>query len=371
MSWKVPFIDYPAHYQKMEAELTNLIKDVLFTRADLILRDDLRQFEHNIASFIGVKYAVGVGNCTEAIYLSLKAARIQPGDEIITVGHTFVATVSSIVHCGAIPILVDIAEDFNLDVAKIEKAITTKTKAIIPVHLNGRLCNMKKITEIASKYRLLIIEDAAQALGGKFDGELAGSFGLSGCFSFFPAKILGAAGDGGLVCTNNKDFADKVYLLRDHGRLNKTDIAFYGFNSRLDNLQAAILNAKLKYLPEWITRRRQVAKLYQDGLEGLKEITLPPKPDLDNKYFDVFQNYVIRHKKRGLLVDYLKKAGIETLISWPKPMHYQNALNLNHFRLPLTEQISNEVISLPMNTEISDNQVRYVVDTIHKFFREH
>lgn len=244
MSYKVPFVDYPAHYRKMKREILRLLEDVLFTRADLILRDDVREFESSIAAFLGCKYTVGVNSCTDAIHLSLYAAGIKPGDEIITVSHTFIATVEAIIHCGARPILVDIGEDFNMDVEQLERAVSPRTKAIVPVHLNGRVCNMTRVMAIANKYNLLIIEDAAQSLGGAFDGKKAGTFGLAGCFSFFPAKILGATGDGGLVCTNKESFAEKLHLLRDHGRKSKNNIAFYGFNSRLDNIQAAILNLK-------------------------------------------------------------------------------------------------------------------------------
>ena len=370
MGWKVPFVDYPMHYKSMENELTKLIKDVLFCRADLILRGDLKQFERNIASFLGVKYAIGVGNCTESIFLSLKAAGIGVGDEVITVAHTFVASVSPIIHCGANPVLVDIGDDFNIDVEKIEKAISSKTKAILPVHLNGRACDMKRIMDIAYKYNLIVIEDAAQAIGATFDNKKAGSFGLSGCFSFYPAKILGAAGDGGLVCTNNKDFADKIYLLRDHGRLDKNDIAFYGFNSRLDNIQAAILDVKLKYLSKWIERRRSIARSYNKRFEDLKDIILPPAPDKDERYFDVYQNYVVRCQRRDELVKHLKGKGVETLISWPKPLHHHKELKLGHFELSMTERVSQEVISLPMNTEVTDQQVDYVIKVVSEFFRK-
>ena len=193
--YKVPFVNYPEHYRRMENEIDVAIKEIL-SNGDLILRDQLRQFEENIASFVGVKYVVGVNSGTDALFLSLKAAGIGQGDEVITVAHTFVATVSAIVYCGAKPILVDIGEDMNMDVEQVEQVITPRTKAIIPVYLNGRMCDMARLTEISTKYNLLMIEDAAQALGATFDGKKAGSFGFTGCFSFYPAKMLGAAGDG-------------------------------------------------------------------------------------------------------------------------------------------------------------------------------
>jgi len=368
--YKVPFVSYPEHYRSLWDEVMGAVKEVL-SKGDLILREQLRQFEANIASFVGVKHAVGVNSGTDALYLSLRTAGIGPGDEVITVAHTFVATVSVIVHLRAIPILVDIGEDYNMDMTQVEEAITPRTKAIIPVHLNGRLCDMEKLMRVATKHNLIVIEDAAQALGASFDGRKAGSFGLTGCFSFYPAKILGGAGDGGIMLTNDKEIAEKVYLLRDHGVQRASgDILYYGFNSRLDNLQAAILDVKLKHLPHWIERRRELAILYHQGLSDLQYIKLPPPPNSQGRYFDVYTNYVIRARERDKLAMHLKECGIEILISWPKPMHHQQALGLSHFRLPMTEQISREALSLPLIPELSNKQVEYVIESIHNFYRK-
>ena len=208
MSYKIPFVNYPLQYRNLEEEISKAIKDVL-NRGDLILRKDVEEFEKNLASFLGVKYAVGVNSCTDAMILSLKAAGIKEEDEVITVSHTFFATIEAIVHCGAKPILIDVNEDFLMDADKIEKAITPKTRAIMPVHLNGRVCGMDKIMEIAEKNNLIIIEDAAQALGAMFENKKAGSFGLAGCFSFYPAKLLGAFGDAGAVVTNDETIFER------------------------------------------------------------------------------------------------------------------------------------------------------------------
>jgi aminotransferase EvaB len=368
MTYRVPFVDFPKHYRMLEHEIDVAIKEVL-SKGDLVLRDQLRQFEKNIASFLGVDYAVGVNSGTDALYLSLKAAAIGPGDEVVTVAHTFVATVAVIVHCGASPVLVDVGTDYNIDVKLLEQAISPRTKVIMPVHLNGRMCNMEKLNDIAAKHNLIVIEDAAQALGATFDGKKAGTLGLTSCFSFYPAKILGGAGDGGLVATNNKEIAEKVRLLRDHGQQRTTgDIICYGFNSRLDNLQAAILNVKLTHLPQWIERRREIATLYHQGLEDLTCLRLPPPPQSNNRYFDVFTNYVVRATERDSLVAHLKECGIEVLISWPIPMHHHKALGLAHFHLPETERISREVVSLPVNTEITNEQVKFVIESIHNFY---
>ena len=366
--YKVPFVNYPEHYRRIWDEVMDAITEVL-SKGDLILRDQLRQFEENIASFVGVKYAVGVNSGTDALFLSLKAAGISQGDEIITVAHTFVATVSTIIYCGAKPILVDVGEDMNMDIEQVKQVITPRTKAIIPVHLNGRICDMEKLTAIANEHDLLIIEDAAQALGATFDGKEAGSFGLTSCFSFYPAKMLGAAGDGGIAVTNDEEIAEKIRLLRDHGYQRSTgDILYYGYNSRLDNLQAAILDVKLKYLPKWIERRRELVNLYQQGLSDLPELKLPPPPRSNDQFFDVYQNYVIRAKERDRLAAHLEESGIEILISWSKPMHHHDALGLRHFHLPKTEQVSSEVLSLPMYPELSDEDVGVVTGSIHKFY---
>ena len=369
MAYKVPFVDLPKHYQRLKKELQDLLEDVLFTRADFIMRSDLKEFESNMASYVGVEHAVGVNSGKDSIHLSLYAAGIGPGDEVITVAHTFVATVASIVQCGATPILVDVQEDFNMDMDKLEQAITPRTKAVIPVYLNGRVCDMERLMDVAVRYNLIVIEDACQALGASFDGKRAGSFGLTGCFSLYPMKMLGGAGDGGIVLTNDAEIAKKVRFLRDHGQNRETgELTGYGFNSRLDNLQAAILNLKLKYLPQWIDRRRELASIYHEGLLDVSQVQLPVPPQTNGRYFDVYQNYVIRAQERDKLVEHLRENSIEVLISWPKPMHHHKALDLKHFELPETERICKEVVSLAMNTEVSNEQVGYVIDCIRNFY---
>jgi dTDP-4-amino-4,6-dideoxygalactose transaminase len=264
---------------------------------------------------------------------------------------------------------VDIGDDMNMDLEQVEQVITPRTKAIIPVYLNGRMCDMEKLMEIANEHDLLIIEDAAQALGATFDGKKAGSFGLNGCFSFYPAKMLGAAGDGGIAITNDEEIAEKIHLLRDHGYQRSTgEMLCYGYNSRLDNLQAAILDVKLKHLPQWIKRRRELARLYHQGLSDLPELKLPSPPRSNDRFFDVYQNYVIRAKERDRLVAHLEESCIEILVSWPKPMHRHDALGLKHFHLPKTEQISNEVLSLPMYPELGEVDVGVVVEAINNFY---
>lgn len=373
MRYKVPFVDFPAHYHpQLESEIMAVVQDVL-KRGDFVLRGDLKQFEENMCSFIGVKYAVGVGSGTEALHLALKAAGIGLGDEVVTVGFTCMATISVIVHCGATPVLIDVGDDYNMNVDLVEAAITPRTRAIMPVHLNGRSCDMAKLMEIADKHKLMVIEDAAQSPGATFNGQKVGTFGLEGGFSVYPMKMFGCTGDGGFVTTSDETIAKRLRALRDLGQDRETgDILFHGFTSRLDNIQAAILNVKLKYYPEWIEHRRRAAAIYHNGLSGSPYLRLPPPPDTVSPYFDVYQNYVILAKDRDKLVAHLEECGIETLTSWylSKPLHYHKALNLGNFHLPNTEQFAEEAISLPLNAEIRDEQVDFVVESILSFYLE-
>lgn len=368
MAYKVAMVNFRKQYQDLKTELDAAVHEVLET-GQFVLRQQVENYEKNIAAFIGAKHAIGVNSGTDALFLACYGAGIGRGDEVISVAHTYVATVASIVHTGATPILVDICDDFNMDPSKLEEAITPRTKAIMPVHMEGRLCKMDDIMKIAKEHNLHIIEDAARSLGAKFDGQSSGTFGIAGSFSHYPAKLLGTAGDGGIMITNDDEFAQKIRFLRDHGQNKATgEIVAYGFNSRLDNIHAAILNVKLKYVPAWIKRRIEIAKMFNDELNGLGDIIIPPKPG--GKFSDVYQNYVIRTKKRDALAKFLKENEIETLIQWATPMHKQKALNLSHFKLPKTEQISSEVISLPMHAELDDNEVNYVIDAVKRFFNQ-
>lgn len=365
MLYKVPFVGYKLQYKNLEKEIDEAIKRVL-TRGDLLLRSDVKEFEKSLAEFLGVKYAVSLNSGTDALIFSLKAVGIKKGDEVITVSHTFFASVEAIHHVGAEPVLIEVGEDFIMDMGKLEEAITERTKAVIPVHLNGRICDMEKLQDIAKKHNLLVIEDAAQALGAKLDNKMAGSYGQSACFSFYPAKVLGCAGDGGAVATNDEFLAEKVRLYRDHGQKTKTEIVDYGWTSRLDNLQAAILNVKFPHLPKWIERRREIANLYYQGLSGILPVKLPPKSD--DKHFDIYQNYVLRTERRNELFSFLKEKGVETLIKDPVPLHHHPKLQLSHFSLPLTEQLAKEVISLPMYPELTNQQIEYVIDCVKNFY---
>ncbi|MDD2696905.1 MAG: DegT/DnrJ/EryC1/StrS family aminotransferase [Candidatus Pacebacteria bacterium] len=368
MAYKVPFVDVPKQYKIIKEEVLKTIDDVL-SRGDLILRKDVEEFEKNIASLVGTKYAVGLNSGTDTMFLPLKALGIGPGDEVITVSHTFVASIAVIVQVGAKPVLIDVKEDFTMDADKLEAAITERTKAIIPVHLNGRSCEMDKIMEIARKHNLIVIEDAAQALGAKYDNKMVGSFGLVGSFSLYPFKVLGCFGDGGVMTTDDEKLVEKVRLLRDHGQKTKTEIVCFGFNSRLDNIQAAILNLRFKYLPQYIKRRREIASIYEKELSDVSGVKTPPAPGTDQKHFDTFQNYVLNAEKRNELYDFLREKGVETLIKDPVANHLQSGLGLSSFHLPYSEQLAKEVISLPMYPELSQEQIEYVIGCIKEFYK--
>ncbi len=366
---KVPFVDLKRQIAPYETEIRKVFEEVVFQRADFIMRQDLLDFERDFAVYTGVKHAVGVANGSDALNLCVKLLGIGPGDEVITVSHTFVATIAAITHAGAKPVLVDVADDYNMNIDSLKSALTNRTKAIIPVHLNGRICDMGPILEIAKERKLAVIEDSAQACGAAYDGKKAGSFGILSTNSFYPFKILGCFGDGGMITTNDSELNYKLRCLRDNGQdRERGEILFWGWNSRLDNLQAAILSVILKYMPRIISRRRELASIYDKSLSFIEGLSLPPGPVDGDKYYDAFQNYVIRTKKRDDLVKHLNDNGIGTLISWPVPTHFHENLGLKDFALPNTEGIAGEVVSLPMHPALSDKEVLYVSETIKKFF---
>ncbi|HEX4347060.1 MAG TPA: DegT/DnrJ/EryC1/StrS family aminotransferase [Vicinamibacterales bacterium] len=366
MAYTVPFVNAREHYKRYKSEFENAIIDTL-SRGDLVMRGQLRDFEQQLADFCGVKFAVGVASGYHALHLSMLAAGVKPGDEVITVAHTFVATISAIVHCGATPVLVEVGNDYNMDPDAFARAITPRTRAVVPVHLNGRVSEMALIMEIARKHNLVVIEDAAQALGATFAGQRAGSFGLTGCFSFYPFKILGCFGDGGAVTTNDPDVARAVTLLRYNGEDRQTgEYHYHGYTALLDNVQAAVLSVKLRHLPAWIEHRQMIATRYHERLAGVGDVRLPNYTD--GRYMDAFQNYVIRTGRRDALRKHLADGGVETLVHWAKPVWEHGALGLANPELKNTEAICREVISLPMSAETTVEQVDVVAVAVRNFF---
>lgn len=365
-SRKVQFVDPSKNYGMIKEEINKVFLDVL-SKGNLIMREELERFEKSLASFVGTKYAVGVGSGYDAILVSLLAAGIKNEDEVIIPAHTFVATASAVVNAGGKPVLVDVGKDYNMDIDKIQEAITSKTKAIVPVHLNGRVCDMDGIMSLSEKHHLFVVEDACQSLGAKFKNKKAGSFGFTGCWSFYPFKILGCYGEGGAITTDNHAVARMASLFRYNGEDKNTGVYHYhGASCLLDNLQAAFLDVKLKYLPEWIKRRQQIAEYYRNGLEHIEELNLPHFDD--NRFNDVYQNYIIRTQSRDDLFNHLQQRGVEALIHWKTPYYKYKDLQLEDRGFPETEAICHEVISLPMNVEITDEEVEYVTACIREFF---
>lgn len=368
MSQAIPFFNYSALFAAKEQELANVILDVC-RRGAYILQKDLAEFEQNLARFMGVKHAFGVANGTDAIWIGLKAVGIGPGDEVILPSHTYIATAASVHFVGATPVLADIGPDHMLDAKSVEKLVTPKTKAIMPVQVNGRTCDMDALGEIARKHKLMIVEDAAQGLGSKFKGRCAGTFGRFGTISFYPAKLLGCFGDGGAIVTNEDAVAEQINLLRDHGRNKDGRVVAWGFNSRLDNLQAAILNFKLKTFDQDIVRRREIAAQYQKQLGDLPQLTLPPAPDADSRHFDVYQNYELEADRRDELRAFLEQNGVRTIMQWAgTPVHQFTELGFKHVSVPATDQFFKRCFMLPMHTALKDSEVRYICDTIRKFY---
>ncbi|MBF0119167.1 MAG: DegT/DnrJ/EryC1/StrS family aminotransferase [Desulfobacterales bacterium] len=365
---KVRFVDPVRVYHMIKNEIDNAYFAIM-KKGDLIDREQLKDFEKNLAAFVGTKYAVGLNSGYDALHISLRAGGIGPGDEVIVPAHTFVATCSAVVNVGAKPVLVDVTKDFNIDVDKIEEAISAKTKGILPVHLSGYMADMPQIIKIAEKYNLVVVEDACQSLGSSINGKGAGAWGLTGCWSFYPFKILGGYGDGGAITTDDADVALFARRMRYNGEDRDTgEYHGHGFTCLLDNLQAAFLDVKLKYLPEWIKRRKKIAKQYQNALSDLSDILLPhyDKPGFDH----IYQNYTIRSKQGNDFSEYLKSNGVEVLTQFRKPYYKHEALKLEDRGFPETEALSREVCSLPMNVEITDEEIDYVIKVVRSFYKK-
>ncbi|MFM8541277.1 MAG: DegT/DnrJ/EryC1/StrS family aminotransferase [Nitrospira sp.] len=370
----VPLLDLKAQYRTTKSEIMTAIEAVCDEQG-FILGPRVLELERAIAHYVGSAHAVGCASGTDAILLALMAVGVGHGDEVITVPFTFFATTGSISRLGAKPVLVDIkADSFNIDPAQIEKKITAKTKAIIPVHLFGQCAEMEAITAIARKKTIPVIEDAAQAIGAARHGTKAGVLGAMGCFSFFPSKNLGGFGDGGMVTTDDKALADSLASLRVHGSKAKYVHDQIGFNSRLDALQAAILRVKLNHLDAWAEGRRANAVRYEGLFKEAKladHVTLPATTPGNHH---VFNQFTIRARKRDALRDYLKEQGIGSEVYYPIPMHLQNCYkNLGHMKgdFPVSERASEEVLSLPIYAELTAEQQTYVVQTIAAFYRHH
>lgn len=356
--------DLKRNYFKIYEEIDSVIKDVL-EKGWFVLGKQGELFEKEFAGYCGRSYGIGVNSGTDALKLVLKAIGIKKDDEVITVPNTAIPTAMAIVEAGAKPVFVDVGEDYLIDASKIENVITPKTKVIMPVHLYGQACDMDAISEVAKKNNLFVIEDCAQAHGAEYRGMKV-PIGDAGCFSFYPSKNLGAFGEGGMIVTNNKELSDKLKLLRNYGQSTKYDADILGSNSRLDEIQAAILRVKLKYLHEWNEQRRKIASKYNSNL---KEIVKTPLENPLAKH--VYHLYVIRTEKRNFVLEELKKRGIGTGIHYPIPLHLQKAFKYLGYKkgdFPIAEKFSEEILSLPMFPELTGKEVEKICSIIKDLY---
>jgi dTDP-4-amino-4,6-dideoxygalactose transaminase len=364
---KIHYVNLVQQHQPIQQELVDAVAKVI-GHGQFIFGEEVRLFEQQFAELCGTRYAVGVNSGLDALIIAFRALNIGTGDEVITVPNSFIASASCIGLVGARPVFVDVRDDFNIDPNQIETAITPRTKAILPVHLTGRPAEMQPILEIAERHGLFVIEDAAQAVSATYHNQPVGSFGTVGCFSLHPLKNLNACGDGGVLTTNNAELAEKFKLLRNHGLETRDECAFWGLNSRLDSVQAAILLVKLKYLSEWIEKRRRNAQFYQEKMKDIPELKVP----LDKPYEKaVYHTFIIQTEQRDELKEYLQSKGIGTAIHYPKPIHLQKvAANLRYGpgSFPMAERQASQILSLPVYPDLTTEELECVVETIREFY---
>ncbi|MDN4072006.1 DegT/DnrJ/EryC1/StrS family aminotransferase [Fictibacillus terranigra] len=367
---KVPMLDLSEQYQILKEEIFASLEEIM-SGSRFILGDNVKKLEKDVADYSAAKYGVGVANGSDALHISLLGCGVKQGDEVIVPSFTFFATAGAVARAGAVPVFVDIdPKTYNIDPAKIEAAVTEKTKAIIPVHLYGQMADMEPIAEIAKKHSLAIIEDAAQAIGSKYKGKNVGELGTTATYSFFPTKNLGGYGDGGMIITNNEDIAETMRVIRVHGSKPKYYHHILGYNSRLDELQAGILNVKFPHLNTWSEARREKAAVYTELLnEKLGDLVVTPFVEEHN--YHVFHQYTIQVPDRSGLQEFLKEQGIGSMIYYPKPLHLQpvfKELGYKEGDLPETEKAAERVLSLPMFPELKREQQEYVVEQIAAYF---
>ncbi len=364
----IPFFNYPAMFAERDQQYLESFQDTL-RRGAYIMQQELLNFENNLARFLGCKHAIGVADGTAALEMSLAAAGLERGDEVIVSSHTFIATAAAVHHMGGVPVVADCLPDSMIDPASIRRLLTDKTKILMPTQLNGRTCDMDALILIAGEFGLKIVEDSCQAMGAMYGGTKAGLFGVAGSYSFYPAKTLGCFGDGGAVATNDDVIAEKIRQLRDHGRDPLTGkVKTFGRNGRLDNIQAGILDIKLAHYDKAIARRRAIAQIYQNSLGSLSELILPPAPGSDSNRFDIFQNYEIQADNRDALRTHLSDAGVGTILQWGGWMIHQfDDLGLRS-NAPYAEEMSKRFMLLPMHHMLSDEDVIYVCEQILDFY---
>ena len=362
----IAFYDFKREYSLLKDEINKGLKEV-FINGNFILGDQVQNFETKFSNYIGVEHGLGVNSGSDALFMAINVLGVGEGDEIITVSHTFISTVDAICRNGATPIFVDINPDtYCIDVSKIEEKITDSTRAILVVHLYGHPTDMNPILKIAKKNDLFIIEDCSQAHGAKYKGKKVGNIGNISCFSFYPVKNLGAYGDGGFIALNDESIFERLKMMRNYGQSQKNHHNIIGLNSRLDEIQAAILSMKLEYLDNWNNRRKELAKIYDKYLED----SLYKIPITENYANHVYHLYVVASDKRDEIMDYLLKNDVQTSIHYPLPVHKQTAyLNLrfeNNF-LPITEEVCTKILSLPINPWLKDDEIERICELMNNY----
>ncbi len=367
MSKSISFVNLSQQYQHEKKEILPIIEKALKS-GNYINGSIIGRLEKKIEKYLNVKHCVCLNSGTDALVMALNAIGVRKNDEVITVSNSFIASVGSIVHLGAIPVFVDIDEALNIDTSEIEKKISSKTKAIMPVHLSGKICNMENLLKIAKKYKIKVIEDAAQSFGSKYKNKFSGAFGDIGCFSAHPLKNFNAMGDAGFITTNSSNYAKKIRMLRNHGLETRDNSRYFGFVSRMDNIQGEILNYRLKNINGIIKKRRMIAQIYFSQLSGIKKIKLP-KEEVYN--FNTYHTFVIRCLKRKSLIRFLSSKGIETKIHYPIPIHKQSIskkYGFNKIKLKKTEKFANEILSLPINQYLKFSEIKYICKQINYFY---
>lgn len=365
---QVPYVDLARQHRPLKAELLAAVEKVI-DHSHYVLGEDVQTFEREFAALCGTRFAVGVNSGTDAMILALKALGIGPGDEVITAPNSFISCASCIALLGARPVFVDVREDFNLDPAQLERAISPRTKAILPVHLNGRPAAMGPIMDVARAHRLWVIEDCAEAVLARCHGQRVGSFGTFGCFSLHPLKTLNACGDGGVVTTNEPQLYERLKILRNLGLRNRDECVAWSSNSRLDDLQAALLLVKLRYVQAWTMARREIAAFYQRELADVPGVQVP---DERPEEWAVYHRFVIQTDRRDALKRYLADHGVDTAVHYPIPIHLQPvaaALGYQAGSFPVTERQAGRILSLPIYHDLEPEEREHVARTLQEFFR--
>jgi len=365
----IPYVDLSEQHAPLKEKLLEAVSKVL-DHGKFILGQEVAEFERRFAKLCGVPYAVGLNSGTDALILALRALDIGPRDEVITVANSFVSSTSCIMYAGAKPVFVDVGEDYLIDPALIERAITSRTKAILPVHWTGRPADMAAIGAIAQKYRLVVIEDCAQAVAAQYRGGHVGSFGDAGCFSLHPLKTLNACGDGGVLTVQTQSMHEKILALRDNGFNSRRESIYWSNNSRLDTIHAAMLLVKLEYLEGWTQARRANARFYQKHLKGLPQVHLPPADE--NGMRAVYHTFIIQADQRDELQAFLADKGIGTKVHYATPIHLQPmARDLKYTKgsLPVTEAQAQKILSLPVSQSLQPEMLEYIVNTIKDFYK--